>query len=110
MAVVQWVLAALLLGGVIGYRVGADSVVADQARAEDASEVSRDATMGAAGGELAKQEKTNVVVRERLVRVVVDRPVYRECAADADGLRLTNAALTGDTSALELPAGDAELP
>jgi hypothetical protein len=47
------------------------------------------------------ETRTRTILRE--VQHVVDRPVYRDCRLDPDGLRLVNAALSG--SPATIPAG-----
>jgi len=47
------------------------------------------------------ETRTRTILRE--VQHVVDRPVYRDCRLDPDGLRLLNAALSG--SPAPAPAG-----
>jgi hypothetical protein len=49
----------------------------------------------------AIQTKTQVILKE--IEHVVDRPVYRDCRLDPDGLRLVNEALGG--SPATIPAG-----
>jgi len=44
------------------------------------------------------ETKTRIILKE--VQHVVDRPVYRDCRLDPDGLRLSNAALGGSPAAI----------
>lgn len=55
--------------------------------------------------ELARLEAQAQIVRERVIRETVERPVYRECAHSERVLNDINAAITGQSASTgELPA------
>ena len=59
----------------------------------------------AAAREIAKLETSAQVIKERVIRETVDRPVYRDCAHSDSVLNDINAAITGQSvSPGELPA------
>lgn len=58
-----------------------------------------------AAREIAKLETSAQVIKERVIRETVDRPVYRDCAHSDSVLHDINAAITGQSvSPGELPA------
>lgn len=58
--------------------------------------------------ELARLEAQAQIVRERVIRETVERPVYRECAHSQRVLNDINAAITGQSASPgELPASSA---
>lgn len=67
----------------------------------------RRAAVASAAGAAFEADRTVIETRTRTilreVQHVVDRPVYRDCRLDPDGLRLLNAALGG--SPAPVPAG-----
>ena len=55
--------------------------------------------------EIAKLETSAQVIKERVIRETVDRPVYRDCAHSDSVLHDINAAITGQSvDPSELPA------
>lgn len=59
----------------------------------------------AAAREIAKLETSAQVIKERVIRETVDRPVYRDCAHSDSVLHDINAAITGQSvDPGELPA------
>jgi len=55
--------------------------------------------------QIARLESQSQIVRERVIRETVDRPVYRECAHSQRMLNDINAAITGQSAGpVELPA------
>jgi hypothetical protein len=78
-----------------------------KAECEEAARIQREAEIGKANLAATEKEKGDAkakVIYRTITRTVdkyIDRPVYRDCKLDADGLRDANAALTG---ALAAPA------
>ena len=58
----------------------------------------------AAAREIAKIDTSAQVIKERVIRETVDRPIYRDCAHSDSVLNDINAAISGK------PAGPGELP
>jgi len=59
----------------------------------------------AAAREIAKLDTSAQVIKERVIRETVDRPVYRDCAHSDSVLNDINAAITGQSAIHgELPA------
>jgi hypothetical protein len=81
--------------------MGAEHEIAAQARQDAAVQAMTEAAAKA----IARIEVKNVTIRQRLETEIREKPVYRDCRMDADGLRLVNEAITGTA-----PAGDRELP
>lgn len=73
-----------------------------KAERNTAAEAER-AALSAVAEELAKLEVKHVTIRQEVQREVIEKPVYRDCKHDSDGLRLINEAITGR------PAGKVEL-
>lgn len=67
----------------------------------------RRAAVASAASSAFEADRTVIETRTRIIRQevqhVVERPVYRDCRFDPDGLRLLNAALGGSPAAI--PAG-----
>jgi hypothetical protein len=109
-----WVLLAIGLAWVAsvtgaffyGRDTGIDHAVAEQTEDTALIEQAADAAQRAAAEEIAKIKVINQVNRQVLEREIVEKPVYRECANTADGLRAINAALEDQP----LAAGDRKLP
>jgi hypothetical protein len=64
----------------------------------------RRAAVASAAGSAFEADRTVIETRTRIIRQevqhVVERPVYRDCRLDPDGLRLVNAALGGSAAAI----------
>lgn len=103
------ILGALLAAGAVGwqgYRMGKDSVIADQAREEKARQETRDIALATIADAIARQKVQRVTIRQETEREIVERPIPAGCVASDRMLELTNAAITGAS----LPAGPSELP
>jgi hypothetical protein len=72
----------------------------------------RRAAVASAAGTAFESDRTVIETRTRIIRQevqhVVERPVYRDCRLDPDGLRLLNAALAGSPAAI--PTGQPTEP
>lgn len=97
--------AGLLFAGIVAgsswkaYELGQASIIASQAEAEKARQETRDLAMQSAASAIAAIEVKNVTVRQQLEREIVEKPVFRECAADDRVFDLVNEAITGTVSA-----------
>jgi hypothetical protein len=64
----------------------------------------RRAAVASAAGSAFEADRVRIETRTRVIRQevqhVVERPVYRDCRLDPDGLRLVNAALGGSPAAI----------
>lgn len=79
-----------------GFRLGRDSEIAARAKQDVIVQASREAMQKTAAEAIAAIEVKHVTVRQQLETEIHEKPVYRECVADARGLQLINAALTGE--------------
>lgn len=110
LAVVVAVLASYGAVGYKGYRVGQDSIIAEQAKLADVETRTRDAALAAAGEAISKIEVRNVTIRQKAETITREVPVYGDCRHDPSGLRLVNEALGPQTEHLgsgKLPPADA---
>ena len=76
------------------YEAGQDSEIADQAEIEKARDDTRAIAAAAAASAIAQIKIENRTIQGRIERVTVEKPVYRDCRHDPDGLRDINEALT----------------
>lgn len=105
-AVVFWVAS---VGGAYfkGQSTGADREIAAQARINKAIDQTREAAQQGAADAIAKLKPVNTTIRSRTETIVRENPVYRDCVADAGGMRNINSALTGK---LAEPSAGEQLP
>ena len=101
--------AVLALGGTAfqAYRMGQDSVIADNARAEKLITQVRDEAKQGAADAIAKIDIKQVTIQGRLQKEIQTNTVYRDCAHSPDGLRSINDALTNTDSG---SSSDSKLP
>lgn len=94
-----WVLLATLclslasFGG--GYWKGGQDAEAAHAKQELLIAKVAETAQQAAAQEISKIEIHNTVIRQKVQREILEKPVYSQCAHSPDGLRLTNQALAG---------------
>lgn len=79
--------------------------IADAQIKETAAAEAKQNTASAALETKKEDQRVETVTVEKLVTKLVDRPVYRSCALDADGLQLANRALRGAAAAGKPDAG-----
>lgn len=85
---------------------GRNSVIAAQSHEDALVRKVAEAAQSAAADAIAKIEVKRVTITQPLQTEIREKPVYRDCAATPDGLRLVNEALTGEAA----PAGGGQLP
>lgn len=90
-----------------GQDIGRDSEIAGQARISKAIEDTREKAQQGAADAIAKNRPINQTIVQKAETVVREKPVYRDCRHDPDGLRSVNSAIIGDTSD---PVGGGGLP
>ena len=101
---------ALALLALIGFGFGCIEIGKDLKQGEwDAARIAESQAhaeaLQAAAREIAKLETSAQVIKERVIRETVDRPVYRDCAHSDSVLHDINAALAGQSvDPGELPA------
>ena len=101
---------ALALLALIGFGFGCIEIGKDLKQAEwDAARIAESQAhaeaLQSAAREIAKLETSAQVIKERVIRETVDRPVYRDCAHSDSVLHDINAAITGQSvDPGELPA------
>ena len=97
------------LAAFFAFGFGQDHEIARQANENKAVIEAVEKTQSIAASAIASIKVTNAPIRERLEREVRTEQVYRDCVATPAGLRLTNAAITGEVpaSGVELSAADA---
>ena len=93
-------LGALLIGSITGHKITSWKYEAEKLAEVEAQ---REA-ITAVAKELAKIDIQHKVIYQKAQTHVIEKPVYRECKHDDDGLRLINEALTGE------PADNSKLP
>jgi hypothetical protein len=105
-AVLFWVVSS---GAVYvkGQSVGANRVIAEQAKVNKAIDETRAAAQEGAANAIAQIKVVNTTVKGRVETIVRENTVYRDCKHDARSLRDINAAITGDPAE---PAGAGKLP
>lgn len=105
-AVVFW---AVSSGAVYvkGQSVGANRVIAEQAKVDKAVDETRAAAQQGAADAIAQIKVVNTTVKGRVETIVRENTVYRDCKHDARSLRDINAALSGDSAGA---AGGGKLP
>lgn len=103
---VFWVIS---VGGayVKGQTTGANRVIAQQVKVDEAIKQTREAAQQGAADAISQIKITNTTIRGRTETVVRENVVYRDCRHAPDGLRNVNVALTGVDAQ---PAGGGELP
>ncbi len=89
-----------------GQHIGEQGAEAQKARDERIAKVAYDAGQQGAAEAIAKLKPRNVTIRQEIAREIRENTVYRDCRVPADGVRLSNEALTGRAE----PAGGGELP
>lgn len=99
--------AAVALSGLGGFVFGAKLKQGEWDAAIVTAQTERGAALQAAAQAIASREAKQQTIVERVIRETVDKPVYRDCVHDADGLRDINAALSESADRSELPASDA---
>jgi len=87
-----------------GYRMGKDSVIADQAREDKVRQETRDIALATIANAIYRQKQQRVTIRQETEREIVHLP--GNCVAPDRVLELINAAITGQP----VPAGTSELP
>lgn len=110
-----WVYAAAILGLVIavsgaglqGYRMGRDSVIAQQARDEQIRMETLQLAQLAAAEEIAKIQIRHTTIRQTAEKTIREVPVYRDCANDPELARLLDSARANRPAE---PAGTGSLP
>lgn len=104
-ALVVWVAS---IGGAFfyGQGVGKDAQVAKEAAVKDAIAETRKAALEGAADAIAKIKVRSTTIQGKVETIVRDKPVYRDCQHDPDGLRNVNEALGGRTG----PAGSGVVP
>ena len=105
-----WILLAFViaLGGVYikGRSDGIDLQAATQLRDEQIAQTSRDAALIVTAEAIAKIQVKNTTIKQTLEKEIHEKTYYADCKHDATGMRLINAALTGQTES----ASDSKLP
>jgi folylpolyglutamate synthase/dihydropteroate synthase len=76
------------------YEAGQDAELADQGQIEEARAETRAIAAAAAASAIAQIKVENRTIQGRIERVTVEKPVYRDCRHDPDGMRDINEALT----------------
>lgn len=99
--------AAVALSGLGGFVFGAKLKQGEWDASIATAQTERGAALQAAAQAIASREVKHATIRERVIRETVEKPVYRDCGHDADGLRDINAALNESADPSELPASDA---
>lgn len=98
-------LVCLILSLSVGYRHGLEVKQGEWDASKVAQAEAQDKALQAAAREIAKIDTSAQVIKERVIRETVDRPVYRECVHSDSVLHDINAALAGQSvDPVELPA------
>lgn len=79
-----------------GQSVGANRVIAEQAKVNKAIDETRAAAQQGAADAIAQIKIVNTTVKGRVETVVRENTVYRDCKHDARSVRDINSALTGE--------------
>lgn len=90
-----------------GREDGANAEIASQSRQNDIVAVTRATAMRAAAEAIAQIPAKHTVQKNNLERQIIEKPVYRDCVADDDGLRIVN---EGRAGAWTIPVGAVGLP
>lgn len=99
--------AAVVLSGLGGFFMGERLKQGEWDASIVTAQTERGEALKAAAQAIAAIDVKQQTIRERVIRETVEKPVYRDCRHDADGLRDINAALSESADPVELPASDA---
>ena len=91
-AVILGAVAAVGISGVHGYRMGRDSVIASQAKAEAVRLETLHLAQLAAAEEIAKIQVVHTTIRQTAEKTIREIPVYRDCVNDPGVVGLLDAA------------------
>ena len=98
-------LVCLVISLGVGYRHGLEVKQGEWDASNVAESEAQDKALQAAAREIAKLDISSQIVKERVIRETVDRPVYRECVHSSRMLDNINAAIEGKSvDPVELPA------
>lgn len=85
------IIAALLAiagSGFQGYRMGKDSVIAEQVEQREVQRQTQDAALQAAAQEIAKIEVKNVTIQGKVIERIRTETVYTECKHSPETMSL----------------------
>lgn len=95
-AIITLVWAASVAGAFFyGREVGIDTEINRQVEIKQAIEDTRTQAALGAASEISKLKIKNTTIQGKVIEVVRDNPVYRDCKHDDAGMQLINEALTG---------------
>lgn len=103
----QLVIAAVIVSGYGGFRMGVDHEVAARTREDQHVAKAVEAANGAAAEAISKIKVVNTKIMNEVQREIIEKTVYRECRHSPVGLRLVNDALAGGGT---VPVGGGKLP
>lgn len=89
-----------------GQHIGVQGEKAKQADISETRRETEEAAQRGAAAAIAKIKITNTTIRQELEREIQKEIIYATCRVPADGVRITNQAITGQTQ----PASDSKLP
>jgi preprotein translocase subunit SecF len=94
---------AILAAGIMGFKLGRDSEIADQARIEDRIQKTEKAAIDAAAEAIKGIRIVQKTIQRDAETVIKEVPVYRDCVNDDRVRRLLDDARSGKGSADSLP-------
>ena len=91
--------AAILVAGAGGFKLGADHEIASQKRMDDQVRKVEQAVQNKNADLIASLRPKYTTIQNKLEKEIETHTIYRDCKLSPDGLQLANQALTGNTAA-----------